>query len=196
MKRLFRAILAISAASLAAALAQEMAPPSMNMESPKPEASPTASASATSATPVTSTSTTTIPPVPTIPPDLPDVPELSKLDEAFKQTSLGKAADENRIRIECRRLQNQIANEPAIVTAKKAAEEAPTDLEKRDRLREFYNLSYGRMEKLASSAETRKALEEIKAEHLKMIDQPRVRPVPGGTIPPVSKKEKAKKQNP
>jgi hypothetical protein len=126
---------------------------------------------------------------------MPEVPELSQLDQAFKQSSLGKAADEYRVRVEWRRLQNLVADEPAVVTAKAAAQSARTDLEKRDRLRDYYNIYYGRMRALASSDEMRKALDTFKAEHLKLLDQPRVRPAPGAsaTFDPKAEKEKHKK---
>ena len=113
------------------------------------------------------------------PSPIPEVPELSQLDQAFKQTSLGKAADEYRLRVEWRRLQNRVADEPEIVNAKEAARSARTDLEKREKLRDYYNVYYGRMRMLASSDEMRKTLDTFKAEHLKLLDQPRVRPVPG-----------------
>src|SRR5207245_5884297 len=76
----------------------------------------------------------------------PELPELSQLDEIFKQTSLGKTADEYRMRVEWRKLQNQVANDPAVVVAKKAAESARTDLEKRKRLGEYYKIYYERMQ--------------------------------------------------
>lgn len=121
-------------------------------------------------------------PLPT-PAATPNVPELSQLDEVFSQTTLGKTADEYRTRVQLRKLQNKVANEPAVVAAKKAAESARTDLEKRERLRDYYNIYYGRMAAYASSAELKKALNESKAEHLKRLAQPRVRPsaVPSST---------------
>jgi hypothetical protein len=123
----------------------------------------------------------------------PDVPELSQLDEAFKRTSIGKAADEFRERIEIRKLQNRVTNDEDIVAAKRYAEAAGTDLEKRDRLREYYDLYYGKMRRLASNDGTRKALDEQKDAHLKLLAQPRVRPVPGASPPPVPKKDKTDK---
>lgn len=123
----------------------------------------------------------------------PDVPELSQLDEAFKRTSIGKAADEFRQRVEIRKLQNRVINDEDIVGAKRYAEAASTDLEKRDRLREYYDLYYGRMRRLASTDETRKALDELKEAHVKLLVQPRVRPVPGASLPPVPKKDKTEK---
>jgi hypothetical protein len=121
------------------------------------------------------------PPAPT-PSGSPELPELSQLDEIFKQTSLGKTADEYRTHVEWRRLQNQVANDPAVVAAKKAAESAHTDLEKRKRLGNYYNTYYKRMEALAGSAEMKAALAGFKAAHLGMLIQPRVRPSPSPTL--------------
>jgi hypothetical protein len=129
----------------------------------------------------------------TVPPPPPDVPELSVLDETFKKSSLGKAADELRQRVEIRRLQNRVNIESAIVNAKSAAEAARTDLEKRNLLRDYYNIYYGRIRSLASSEETRKAIDNERAQHLKLLDQPRVRPSADSTPPPVEKEKKKKK---
>ena len=108
----------------------------------------------------------------------PDVPELSQLDEAFKQKSLGKEADLRRLHIEWRQLKNRVVNDPSIRAAKAAALVARTDLEKRNRLRNYYNVYYDRMSALASSAEMKLALEALKTTYFKSIDQPRVRPSP------------------
>ena len=116
-----------------------------------------------------------------------------QLDEAFKRTSIGKAADEFRERIEIRKLQNRVTNDEDIVAARRYAEAAGTDLEKRDRLREYYDLYYGKMRRLASNDGTRKALDEQKDAHVKLLAQPRVRPVPGASPPPVPKKDKTDK---
>jgi hypothetical protein len=106
----------------------------------------------------------------------PEVPELSQLDEAFKQSSLGKAADEYRTRVAWRRLQNETSHDPEVVAAKSAAEHAHTDLEKRQRLRDYYEIYYGKMRARASTAELRAALEEFKNDHLRLLAQPKVRP--------------------
>ena len=113
-----------------------------------------------------------------IPASSPELPELSQLDEIFKQTSLGKTADAYRMHVEWRKLQNQVANDPAVVAAKKAAESAHTDLEKRKRLGEYYKIYYERMQALAASPEMKAALDGFKAGHLAMLVQPRVRPTP------------------
>ena len=120
----------------------------------------------------------------------PDVPELSKLDEAFKQTSLGKAADEYRMRVELRRLQNEAGRDPAVIAAKSSPEAARTDLEKRQRLRDYYNLFYDRMRTRASGEEMRKALDFEKSEHLKLLNQPRVRHATDGALPTPSPERK------
>jgi putative endonuclease len=108
----------------------------------------------------------------------PHVPELSQLDEAFNQTSLGPTADEYRVRVQLRKLQNAVANDAAVVAAKQAAETARTDLEKRERLRDYYNIYYGRMAARASSPDLKAALAKSKAAHLALLNQPRVRPTP------------------
>jgi hypothetical protein len=144
-------------------------------------------------------------PPPTLPPEehvaparvpSPDVPELSRLDEAFRHTSIGKAADEVRERVEIRKLQNRVSQEEEVVAAKQVAESSTTDLEKRERLRSYYDLYYGKMRRLASDDNTRKALDDLKESHVKLLDQPRVRPVPGSSpprVPPEEKKPKTKK---
>lgn len=174
--RLGAALLCAAILGTAATLrAQVAAPPSVDLPA-QPESSPAGQAT----------------PAP-LPAPSPDVPELSRLDEAFKRTSIGKAADESRRRIEIRKLQNRVSEDADVVVAKRSAEAARTDLEKRDRLREYYDLYYGRMRRLASDEETRKALDELKDTHLKLLDQPRVRPVPGAPLPPVPKKDKTAK---
>ena len=106
------------------------------------------------------------------------VPALSQLDEMFKQTSMGKEAEEFRLHAGSRELQNRIENEPEIVEARAAIKTAATDLEKRKRLRRYYEIYYGRMHELASSADLKKYVDARKADHLKELEQPRVRPAP------------------
>ena len=124
------------------------------------------------------------------------VPELSEIDEVFKQTSLGKEADERRLHIEWRELSNRLVNDPGIVAAKRAANFARTDLEKRERLRDYYNIYYGRMRSMTSSAEMKAALDQLKTAHLSQINQPRVRPATDAALPtptPERKRGKSKK---
>ena len=112
----------------------------------------------------------------TTPSTLPDIPELSQLDEIFKQTSLGKTADNFRLHVEWRQLRNQVVNNPDVVAAKKAAESARTDLEKRERLRQYYNIYYAHMQALAKDPQVKSGLEAMKTAHLSLFDQPHVRP--------------------
>ena len=124
----------------------------------------------------------------------PNVPELSQLDQVFKQTSLGKEADERRLHIEWRHLANQAANDPDVVAAKSVVHTARTDLEKRQRLREYYELYYGRMRARAATAEMKTALDALKAAHLSHINQPRVRPATDGALPTPPPEQKHKKK--
>src|ERR1700737_2372036 len=94
------------------------------------------------------------------------VPELPEIDDVFKQTSLGKEADERRLHIEWRELSNRVVSDPDVVAAKRAAQLARTDLEKRERLREYYNTYYGRMRSMTSNAEMKAALDQLKTAHL------------------------------
>jgi len=130
-----------------------------------------------------------------IPSASPSLPELSALDQAFNQsqTGLGKDAEEIRTRVELRKLQNQVARDPTVLAAKTAAERAPTDLEKRELLREYYNINYGLMSQRASNPALRAAVEQSKREHVGLLAQPRVRPgvfEPGPTATPKKKKTK------
>jgi hypothetical protein len=153
-------IVAIGGAMLALH-AQELAPSSVDL-TPKPkEQNPPAAR-----------------PTPTPASELPDLPELSQLDEVFKQTSLGKTADEFRVHIEWRRLRNRVANDPEVVAAKKAADAARTDLEKRELIRQYYKIYYARMGALTDRPEIKAALEDMKDKHVGLADQKRVRPSP------------------
>ena len=176
--------LIISAALLHAALAtygQEAAPPSVDLYSGQnqPEVSAT----------------------PSLPPNGPELPELSRLDETFKKPkSLGKEADELRLHTEWRQLKNQTVNDPAVQAAKAIAQAARTDLEKRNRLRDYYNIYYERMSALATSAEIKLALQALKTSHQGVLAQPRVRPTPATSTPtptpsgtPAPKKQPAHK---
>lgn len=110
---------------------------------------------------------------------MPNVPDLSQIDEVFKQTSLGKEADERRMHVEWRQLANRFASDPEVMAAKTHAESARTDLQKRERLRAYYEIYYGKMRASASNAEIKAALDGVKDAHINALYQPRVRPVPG-----------------
>ena len=133
-------------------------------------------------------------PVPTPTPEA-SVPERAQIDEIFKETSLGKVADQRRLHIEWRELANRVVSDPDIVAAKRSAERARTDLEKRQRLRDYYDLYYGRMRLMARSAEMKNALDEIKMAHLSQITQARVRHETDSGLPTPSPTPKKKHQD-
>jgi hypothetical protein len=118
-----------------------------------------------------------LPPLGTIPPvEGPISPELEQLNQIFKQTTLGKAADEYRMHEERLRLENQFVNDPDIQAAKAFAEAAPTDFEKRKRLRRYYELYYQKMNARAATAELKASLSTFKDGHIRLLEQPKVRP--------------------
>jgi hypothetical protein len=118
-------------------------------------------------------------PTPSIPPNGPELPEISQLDQNFsKPRSLGKEADEARVHVQWRQLKNRTVNDPEVQAAKAYAQAARTDLEKRNRLRNYYNIYYQRMDALATTPEIKLALQALKTSHQNLLDQPRVRPTP------------------
>jgi hypothetical protein len=133
------------------------------------------------------------PPLPSTAPE-PTIPERAQIDEIFKQTSLGKEADERRLHLEWRDLANRVVNDPDVVAAKRAADTARTDLEKRQLLRTYYDLYYGRMRAMASSPEMKKSLDELKLAHLSRTSQRRVRPEEDADLPTPSPSPKKKEK--
>ena len=145
-------------------------------------------------------------PSPTPPPNGPELPELKQLDDSFKPKSLGKEADTLQLHALWRQLKNCTVNDPDVQAAKKYAQAARTDLEKRNRLRAYYEIYYQRMSALATTPELKIALQALKDAHQVVLAQPRVRPsptpVPSGTPSPTptstpfkkKPKEKHKKQ--
>ena len=117
-------------------------------------------------------------PSPTPPPNGPELPELKQLDDSFKPKSLGKAADELQVHALWRQLKNRTVNDPEVQAAKKYAQAARTDLEKRKRLSSYYEIYYQRMSVLATTPELKVALQALKESHQGILAQPRVRPSP------------------
>src|SRR5215472_17010762 len=115
---------------------------------------------------------------PTPPPNGPELPELKQLDDSFKPKSLGKDADALRVHVLWRELKNRTVNDPEVQAAKKYAQAARTDLEKRSRLRNYYDIYYQRMSALATTPELKLALQALKTDHENILAQPRVRPSP------------------
>jgi hypothetical protein len=135
---------------------------------------------------------------PTPPPDAPELPELKQLDDSFKPKSLGKEADALRVHVLWRELKNRTVNDAEVQAAKKYAQAARTDLEKRKRLRSYYEVYYERMSALATTPELKLALQALKDTHQNMLAQPRVRPsptpVPSGSPSPTPSSTPAKKK--
>jgi len=118
------------------------------------------------------------------PPNGPELPEISQLDQNFsKPRSLGPQADELRVHKEWRQLKNRTVNDPEVQAAKAYAQAARTDLEKRNRLRNYYNVYYQRMSALAATPEIKLALQALKTSHQGLLAQPRVRPTPDTSTP-------------
>jgi len=118
-------------------------------------------------------------------PNGPELPEISQLDQSFsKPKSLGKDADELRLHTEWRQLKNRTVNDPAVQAAKAFAQAARTDLEKRNRLRDYYNIYYERMSALTTSVEIKLALQALKTTHQSLLAQPHVRPETDASTPP------------
>jgi hypothetical protein len=172
------------ACAVAAIYAQDAAPPSVDLYEGQDQLLPTPSP---------------------LPPNGPELPEISQLDQNFsKPRSLGTAGDEARIHQEWRQLKNRTVNDPEVQAAMAYALAARTDLERRNRLRSYYNVYYQRMSAIAKTPELKLALEAQKSGHQGMLVQPRVRPTPTppGATPtptpsgtPVTKKlEKHKKK--
>jgi hypothetical protein len=113
---------------------------------------------------------------PAIPALTKTAPALSELDAAFQKSPLAREAEEQRLHLEWRQLQNRTAHNPEVVAAKAATTTARTDLEKRARLRAYYNIYYAHMQALASSPEIRSYLDGKKGAVLASLAQPRVRP--------------------
>jgi hypothetical protein len=108
----------------------------------------------------------------------PRIPSLDELDQAFKQSSLGKAADEARLHAQWRELSNRFINDRDLVEARANAGRAKTDLEKRHRLRAYYTMFYERMRAQASSQELKSYIDTHKTQYLALLAQNRVRPSP------------------
>ena len=114
----------------------------------------------------------------------PRIPAIDELDQAFKQTSLGKAADEARLHAQWRELSNRIINDPDMVAARTKADQMKTDLAKRQQLRVYYTMFYDRIRALAATPELKTYIDTHKTQHLGLTAQNRVRPSPSPAAKP------------
>ena len=119
----------------------------------------------------------------------PRIPALDELDQAFKQSSLGKTADEARMHAQWRELSNRIINDPDLVAARSKADKMKTDLAKRQQLRLYYTMFYDRMRAQAASPELKNYIDTRKIQHLGLTAQNRVRPSPNPAATPKPKRK-------
>jgi hypothetical protein len=123
----------------------------------------------------------------------PQLPSVEQLDEMFKQTPLGKAADEARLHAQWRALGNRTVNDPDLVVEREHAEAATTDLEKRQRLRTYYTKYFDRMRAKADSQELKDYIDARKTEQLALLAQDRVRPGSSPAATPLARASPGKK---
>ncbi len=108
-------------------------------------------------------------------PPIPGAPDLQQLNSFFKQTSLGKAADEYRLHLKMAKLETRIRNDEDLHQLRAKALAAPTDLERRHRLKSYYQLYYGKLRSLADSPDLAAYLKAKQASTEAGLLQPRVR---------------------
>jgi hypothetical protein len=111
----------------------------------------------------------------TSPQEPPIAPALEQLNALFKQTTLGKTADEHRLRVQTSELELRIRNDEGLHALKAEALRVPTDLERRHRLRAYYQAYYGKLLALATTPDLRDYLKAQQAAHELLLLQPRTR---------------------
>jgi hypothetical protein len=146
-------------------------------------------AAVSSSTDPQATATPQISPTPVVEGPPPRIPAIEELDQAFKQSSLGKAADEARLRAQLRELSNRIITDPDLVAARTKADKMRTDLEKRQQLRLYYTMFYDRMRAQAASPQLKNYIDARKVQHLGLTAQNRVRPSPSPAATPTPKRK-------
>ena len=134
-----------------------------------------------------SSATPQISPTPSLEGPAPRIPAIDELDQAFRQTSLGKVADEARLHAQWRDLSNRIINDPDLVAARTKADKMKTDLTKRQQLRLYYAMFFDRMHAQAASPELKNYIDTRKTQHLGLTAQNRVRPSPSPAATPEPK---------
>lgn len=114
-------------------------------------------------------------PLPGTLPQAPPAPELEQLNNFFKQTSLGKAADEYRLHLQMVTLETRIRNDENLHALKASAQDAPTDLERRHRLRTYYEAYFKKLRARAATPDLKTYLDAQEALRELTLLQPRVR---------------------
>lgn len=114
-------------------------------------------------------------PAPDSLPKTPAAPELELLNSFFKNTSLGKTADEYRLHLQMAELETRIRNDQDLHALKASALKMPTDLERRHRLKAYYELYFKKLRALATAPDLKAYLDVQEAGHKLSLLQPRVR---------------------
>jgi hypothetical protein len=89
-------------------------------------------------------------PAPSSLPQPPIAADLAALNALFQKTSLGNLADERRFHVRTVALEDQIRNDPDLHALLADAKRAPTDLERRHRLKTYYHAYYNKLRALAA----------------------------------------------
>ena len=108
-------------------------------------------------------------------PQMPMVPELQQLNEIFKQSSLGRVADESRLHLQTAQLEIRIRNDAELHAARASAQQARTDLEKRHQLKAYYHLYYNKLRALAETPDLKAYLDLQETVHTTILLQPKTR---------------------
>jgi hypothetical protein len=114
-------------------------------------------------------------PAPGALPKMPAAPELQQLNDLFKQSSLGKLADEHRLHLQMVALETRIRNDAGLHALRADADAAKTDLERRHRLKIYYEAYYGKLRQMATTPDLQGYLIAQKDTHEIGLLQPRVR---------------------
>jgi hypothetical protein len=114
-------------------------------------------------------------PAPAALPQVPAGADLQMLNALFKQSSLGKVADEYRLHLQMVGLETRIRNSEDLHALKMSADKARTDLERRHWLRAYYQLYFKKLRTLALTPELQDYLRAHQAAREASLLQPRVR---------------------
>jgi hypothetical protein len=109
-------------------------------------------------------------------PQIPAAADLQTLNALFKQSSLGKVADEYRLHLQMVRLESRIRNDAGLQAARASADKVPTDLEKRKLLKQYYHQYYDRLRAMTDTPDLKAYLDNQETAHAAILAQPRVRP--------------------
>lgn len=160
--------------------AQSPAPSETSVQATNAQAAPPAAAPSPSVTESVEPPSLIPPnilPAPDSLPKIPAAPEIEQLKSYFKTTSLGKAADEHRLHLQMVALEAGIRNDEDLRATKALAMQAPTDLERRHRLKDYYGRYFGKLRALATTPELKEYLTAQEATRKLALLQPRVRHV-------------------